>query len=302
MRALDHYREIWVADFEFRQPPGETPGPICMVAREFRSGRLLRLWADELSAMASAPFDTGPKSLFVAYYASSELGCFLSLGWSLPDRILDLFAEFRCQTNGLILPNGSGLLGALTYHGFDAMAGVEKESMRDLAIRGSSFTNDEKEALVDYCQTDVDALAKLLPAMMPKLDLPRALLRGRYMAAAARIERNGIPVDTQVLQAMRSQWKSIKMKLIDRIDSDWNVYEGTSFKYDRFAQRSRYPLAETRYGLAQSKRRYISANGEAIPGNSTATGIASYTGFDATRIADRGQRQSKPLYAINISG
>ena len=48
MRILDHYREIWLVDFEFHQPPGETPEPICMVTREFRSRQLLRLWAENV--------------------------------------------------------------------------------------------------------------------------------------------------------------------------------------------------------------------------------------------------------------
>ena len=37
--TLQRFREIWLGDFEFHQPPGEKPEPICMVARELRSGR-----------------------------------------------------------------------------------------------------------------------------------------------------------------------------------------------------------------------------------------------------------------------
>ena len=40
------------------------------------------------------------------------------------------------------------------------------------------------------------ALERLLPAMLPRIDLPRALLRGRYMKAAAAMEHNGTPIDT----------------------------------------------------------------------------------------------------------
>jgi hypothetical protein len=93
------YREIWLADFEFGAGSGERPDPVCLCAREFRSGRELRLWSDELGP--TPPYPTGADSLFVAYYASAELGCHLALGWPMPDRILDLFTEFRCGTNGL---------------------------------------------------------------------------------------------------------------------------------------------------------------------------------------------------------
>ena len=50
--------------------------------------------------MKSAPYRTGDRALFVAYNASAEIGCHLALGWATPKNILDLFAEFRVQTNG----------------------------------------------------------------------------------------------------------------------------------------------------------------------------------------------------------
>src|SRR5215475_3588462 len=100
--GLDAYPGgIWLADFEFSQPPGERPDPVCLVAREFRSGRTLRLWQDDLRGRRTPPYPIGPDSLFVAYLASAELSCHLTLNWPLPARILDLYVEFRNQANGL---------------------------------------------------------------------------------------------------------------------------------------------------------------------------------------------------------
>ena len=232
MSQLDHFREVWLVDFEFQQPSGERPTPVCLVAREFRSGRLLRLWQDELH---DPPYPLDSNSLFVAYYASAELGCHLALNWPMPERILDLFAEFRCLTSGLTTPCGSGLIGALTYFGLDGLAASEKEGMRELAMRGGPYTTSERVALLDYCQTDVDALARLLPKMLPTIDLPRALLRGRYMAAAARIEWQGIPIDLPALRTLRDRWETIQDRLIEQIDRNYGVYEGRTFKSDRWA-------------------------------------------------------------------
>ena len=86
--------------------------------------------------------------------------------------------------------SGAGLLGALAHYGLDSIGTVEKDEMRDLILRGGPWTDAERQAILDYCESDVVALARLLPAMLPEIDLPRALLRGRYMAAAARMERN----------------------------------------------------------------------------------------------------------------
>jgi DNA polymerase I len=228
---LPAFREIWLVDFEFMAGSGERPDPVCLCARELRSGRQLRLWR-ELGPVPPYPIDAG--SLFVAYYASAELGCHLALGWPLPERILDLFTEFRCGTNGLTVPAGNGLIGALTAFGLDTIGAVEKEDMRALVLRGGPWSDDEQTAVLDYCMSDVDALARLLPAMLPGIDLPRALLRGRYMAAAARMEHNGAPIDMSMLDKLRHHWAPIQGKLIERIDADYHVFEGRTFKLERF--------------------------------------------------------------------
>ena len=68
--------------------------------------------------------------------------------------------------------------------------------MRELALRGGPYNADERKALLDYCQSDVDALVKLLPAMLPRIDLPRGLLRGRYTRGRGHAwEHTGIPID-----------------------------------------------------------------------------------------------------------
>ena len=154
--------------------------------------------------------------LFVAYYASAEIGCHLALGWPVPERVLDLFTEFRNHTNGIPTVSGPGLLGALAHYGLDSIGTIEKDEMRDLILRGGPWTDAEREAILNYCESDVEALARLLPAMLPKIDLPRALLRGRYMVAAARIERNGIPIDMDTFELLRRHWSEFKIGLSQR--------------------------------------------------------------------------------------
>jgi len=226
------YHEIWLADFEFMAGAGERPVPVCLCARELRSGREIRIWRDEFGPLP--PYPTGADSLFVAYMASAELGCHLALGWPMPERVLDLCAEFRCGTNGLTVPAGKGLIGALTAHGLDAIGAAEKDDMRALVLRGGPWADDERTAVLEYCMGDVDALARLLPAMAQRIDLPRALLRGRYMAAAARMEYAGVPIDTAMLGKLRQHWTSIQDRLIERVDADYGVFEGRTFKRDRF--------------------------------------------------------------------
>jgi DNA polymerase-1 len=229
-------REIWAVDFEFEigsgVGSGERPDPLCLCARELRSGRELRLWRNQFGSVP--PYPTDADSLFVAYYASAELGCHLALEWPMPQRILDLFTEFRCGTNGLTVPAGNKLIGALTAFGLDTIGATEKKEMQEAIGSGTWPGCYTPEEILDYCMSDVDALARLLPVMAQRIDLPRALLRGRYMAAAAHMEYAGVPLDVPMLAKLRHYWAAIQDKLIERIDADYHVFEGRTFKLERF--------------------------------------------------------------------
>jgi DNA polymerase I len=228
------YREIWAVDFEFGSEAGEQPDPVCLVAWELKSGRKIRYWRDQFGG--APPYATDANALFLAYYASAEIGCHLVLGWPVPERVLDLFTEFRNHTNGLPTTSGAGLIGALAFHGLDGISAVEKDETRDLVLRGGPWSVAERLAILDYCETDVEALARLLPAMLPKIDLPRALLRGRYMAAAARMERNGVPINIGTLRQLKEHWREIQDQLIADIDAHYGVYDERTFKADHFAE------------------------------------------------------------------
>jgi DNA polymerase-1 len=231
--VLETYREVVVVDFEFIATAGNRPIPVCLVAHELRSGRRFQLWRDQFGP--APPYATGLDVLFVAYYASAELGCYRVCGWPMPERILDLFTEFRARTNGLETPAGNSLLGALAYFGLDGMGAAEKDDMRALILRGPPWTEYERTAILRYCEGDVEALTRLLSAMLPKVDLPRALLRGRYMAAAAAMEHVGTPIDAPMLSLFRERWSDIQDRLISEIDAAYRVYDGRTFKAERFA-------------------------------------------------------------------
>jgi DNA polymerase-1 len=268
MLGLLPYRAIVAADFEFEfgghasfedaSRSGERPQPVCMVAKELRTGQEWRMWRDELLASTRPPFPTGADALFVAFYASAELGCFRALGWSKPENILDLFAEFRNYTNmssrvdqDRRTPSGAGLVGALTYFGLDTIGAQEKDDLRRLILSGGPWSDDERTAILAYCATDIDALERLLLAMLPRIDLPRALLRGRYMAAAAAMEWNGTRIDVESLALLRANWDHIKDELIAAVDDAYGVYDGGTFKENRWAayltrHNIAWPLLETK--------------------------------------------------------
>jgi len=228
------FKEIWFVDFEFSSPPGGRQEPVCLVAWEIYSGRKLRIWQDELKQMKAPPYPTDNDTLFIAYYASAEMGCNLSLGWPLPVNILDLFTEFRNLSNGLPTPCGNGLWGDMAWFGLSSVEAAIKDNMRDLVLRGGPYTSDEQRSILDYCESDVMALVKLFDRMKSRLDMPHALLRGRYMKAAAGIEYNGVPIDTATLARLSNRWETIQDDLISKIDVEYRIYKGRTFKITNF--------------------------------------------------------------------
>jgi DNA polymerase-1 len=164
-RAAIPFPRAWCVDFEFQQPAGERPRPVCMVAKEFFTGGKIRMWRDELLALHRAPFDVGDDAVMVAYAAQAELSCFLALGWPLPVNVIDLFVEHRVTTNGLVLPCGNGLLGALACRGLGHIDAGEKEAMRRLILDQDWWSEQQRRDIFDYCETDVDGLIALLRVM-----------------------------------------------------------------------------------------------------------------------------------------
>lgn len=230
------YDEIWVLDFEFDAQSGERPEPICMVAHEIVSGRRLRLWQDELS---TCPFETGANVLFVAYFFSAEIGCFQVLGWPVPERILDLYVEYRMLQNGNSRAGNLGLLDAAATFDIHAMSGANKTHMRDLILSGGPWRKEERQNILDYCEEDVRITSRLLEKLWPIVAktsdiLGQALFRGRYMAGVAQMEFTGVPLDAELLDRLTRNWSAIKKRLITEIDQYFGVYDGTRFVHDKF--------------------------------------------------------------------
>jgi DNA polymerase-1 len=254
LAVIEHFRETVLVDFEFENLPGERPVPVCMVAHELKSGRRFRVFQDQFGP--APPYAIGPDVLLTGYYVSAELGCYRALGWAMPERILDLFAEFRNHTNMDTkaaqvrrTPSGAGLLGALIYFGLDPMDATEKEEMQEAIGNGAWQGRYTSEEILDYCAVDVAALERLLPVMAPHIDLGRALLRGRYMAAVATMEWNGTPIDVETLARLREGWEGIKDSLVAAVDTH-GIYDGRTFKADRWAKlmvqlRIPWPLLES---------------------------------------------------------
>ena len=128
------------------------------------------------------------------------------------------------------------MIGALTHFGRDNIGAAEKKEMRNLILRGGPWSREEQTAILEYCASDVYALKRLLPALLPKINnFGQALQRGRYMAAAAAMEYHGVPINVRQLKRLRENWEPIRSRLRSRIDPHHEIYDETgSFRFELF--------------------------------------------------------------------
>ena len=226
MTAIDDlpFDEIWFHDFEFVAQPGERPDVVCLAALELRTGQTILAWRDELGKQP--PYRTDERVLFVSFVANAEMACHLSLGWPVPARVLDLNPVFRNLTNGRSTPDGKGLIGALRYFGLDAIDAKRKEVMQQRVMQGAPFTLGEREQILKYCMSDVDALARLLAQMLPEIDLGVALYHGEFAAVSALMEHNGVPIDMEIFNQLADSnvWRAVRDEMVPAIDAQYGVY------------------------------------------------------------------------------
>jgi hypothetical protein len=253
-RTLSDFERVIYWDFEFIAKPGEHPDVVCLAWHEQPAGQTHRRWHTQL--LETPPFRVDKKTLYVCFVGNAELHCHLSKGWPLPTNVLDLNTEFRCITNGRTVPAGKGLLGALAYYGIDSIGSKRKDAMRDRIMKGRPFAAQEREDILRYCASDVEAMVQLLPRMLPDIDLGVALHRGEFVAASARMEHRGVPIDMEIFPQLADKraWRAVRDAMVPVIDADYGVYlrgkDGDwSFSMENFAEYLRregidWPISE----------------------------------------------------------
>lgn len=123
------FREIWCVDFEYYPGRGLVNGgrdgdaitPLCLVAKEMRTGQIVGQWQDEFGPFP--PYRLDSDVLIISYLLSADFGAHFALGWGQPACCLDPYIEFRHVTNDGSIKSGDrdkgfySLDGALRYFG-----------------------------------------------------------------------------------------------------------------------------------------------------------------------------------------
>jgi DNA polymerase I len=243
---FDAFDELWAIDSEFISDGGDPYRVVCFCGIELRSGRTFKVSGEALKS-AFPPFRTDDKSLAIVFAGTAECGSMLSLGWPLPQKMLDLSPEYWRHVNGRTKPGeGRGLLDALGRYGLPAMHKHEKDYWRSVVMSGGPWSDSEMVGIENYCLIDSEETARLFNSMQTIIDLPRALLRAEFVKVSAIEEYNGLPIDMEIFKPLSCQsiWDEIRFSLIPVVDAEYNVYEGRSFntkKFEAYLQRNAIP-------------------------------------------------------------
>jgi hypothetical protein len=232
------FREIWCVDTEFYPGVGLANGatygdaitPLCLVALEMRSGRLVRLWQDELGRFP--PYRLDSDALIIGYMLAAEFGCHIALGWGEPACALDAYIEFRHFVNDGSVKSGDrdkgfyGIDGALRYFCEDEIDIARKKSTRDRIVQGPPFSTHERQDILDYCEDDTRALARLVPHVASTIrSMPHAMFRAKVQWTIAQQERRGVPLNLLLLTPILNHWQGMRLDLVTELDRPFGCYE-----------------------------------------------------------------------------
>jgi hypothetical protein len=102
----------------------------------------------------------------------------------------------------------------------DSIAPKRKDAMRERIMKGWPFTAEEREQILAYCAEDVEMLRQLLFKLLPHIDLPLALHRGEFVAALARSEHVGVPIDMEIFPQLadKKTWREMRDSMVPLVD------------------------------------------------------------------------------------
>jgi hypothetical protein len=223
---------------------GDAITPLCLVALEMRSGRLVRLWQDEFGRFP--PYRLDSDGLIIGYMLAAEFGCHIALGWGEPAYALDAYVEFRHFVNDGSIKSGDrdkgfyGIDGALRYFLEDEIDVTHKKSMRDRIVQGPPFDAHERHDILGYCEDDTLALARLVRHVASTIrSIPHAMFRAKVQWTIAQQERRGVPLNLPLLTRILSRWQGMQLDLVTELDRPFGCYETVDgvphWRKERFA-------------------------------------------------------------------
>jgi hypothetical protein len=198
-------------------------------------------------------FDIGPDTLFAAYSAWAELTVFMQLGWKFPVHVFDLHTAYLAASN-ILLPYEpelkrvkprKGLSDACHAYSIEGWQSIDKPTMAK-DIGEGRWDKYGKEAVLTYCQEDVQKSTEMMRAMLrPNLntlqvDAQRVMFWSEYsVKAIAQIQAKGMPIDMELWNRIQENKTAIIHALLQKFDpgfgTPYQIYsDDGEWAYERF--------------------------------------------------------------------
>ena len=247
-KLLDHIKsrfKIVVVDTEFQSDEASEAyctKALCAVYKDLSTGQIIKIWDHEQGNLAQHHFDFN-STIFVCWYGIAEAGYFLQQLMGRPPYMFDCWTEYaKLYKNRRDL----SLLAAATAYAYpNPISKEEKDRFRDMCIEQNTWTESEKEEILNYCKGDVLMNEHVFYKILNDLEnicgndydtlLEQALARGQIMACYAKIQRNGIPIDNDKVQTFNEYWSYVKHAVIQRFNKELNLWdEDSKFSNNKF--------------------------------------------------------------------
>ena len=134
----------------------------------------------------------------------------------------------------------NSLPAVLERRGLGSIAPEEKKAMQEWIASGGPFTDEDRQKILDYNAGDVRVLPPLLRKyeawLLQDRHLFTALIYGRFMVAAGRMENVGIPIDMALHERVEQHKGEILHGLIADVDARFGVFKKDVFNLRLFRE------------------------------------------------------------------
>ena len=229
----------------------------------------------------------------------------------MPENVLDLSAEFKCQVNGKGIPRkNQGLIGALQYFGLSSIAPKRKDAMRDriyarLAVLARGTRADPQLLRRGRRSPGQAAVQVASEASI----LPIALHRGEAVAALARSEHVGVPIDAEIFSQLadKTAWREIRDSMVPLVDvhgiyvrdkrGDWHW---NNERFDNGPCPRASMAAQGRHRQARSAAQDLREHGQGLSAGRAAAPAALHPRQAAHDPAERRTRQPQQNRVVAV--
>jgi len=236
---FEHFKNVVVYDFEYRQLPGENPEPVCCTFKEIKSGKQFTHWY--LAESFDWPFEN-KETLYICHNAVAEVSCMLELGHRIPDFVWDTMVQDKKLFLGK--ENRFNLLSCCNRFGIPTITEAQKNIYRDVIINNyPDYTDEQKQKIIEYNVSDVIENEALFIAQLSEFEkrnpifktvLSQAIFHGKSQAVVAKIERNGIPINYELYSDMDKYFPQIKAKEIEELQQAADIYVDSKWSQKKF--------------------------------------------------------------------